>query len=114
MKRLTVLSLWIFVAFLNCAYAGPFGVEMGMSIKEIDQNAISKNPGLYEVKPPKNHHAFERYFVKVGEKTGLCMIRAAGQQFTTSVYGNEIRDRLTRLKEVSKESGMKTESGQLR
>lgn len=76
------------------AIAGPFGLEMGMSIEEIGGNPkeLSSPLGIYQLKNvPKPHPAFERYIVRVSPNNGLFLIRALGKQISTNIYGINLK-----------------------
>lgn len=74
------------------AFAGPFGLRMGMSINDIDAKARSAAPGIYSTtQVPKPHSAFENYGVKVAPKSGLCWVKAVGKDISTSAYGMELK-----------------------
>ena len=74
--------LIIFLFITAGLHAGPFGLEMGMTIDEIDADATELSPGLYQLpKVPKPHSAFEAYIVKIGPKSGLCWIKAIGKEY---------------------------------
>ena len=90
--------VWSFLG-VSClfveAIAGPFGLEKGMSLKDIGgQSQQSKAvPGQYLLsKVPKPHPAFEGYVIKLAPKAGLCHIRAVGKDIKTSSYGLELKN----------------------
>lgn len=87
--KIAILTLTLFVIFSTAAFAtGPFGLEMGMSLKEIDANAKQVAPGKYvTTKVPKPHSAFDRYVVQVGKKNGLSWIKGIGKNISTNGYG---------------------------
>ncbi|RME39651.1 MAG: hypothetical protein D6794_03515 [Deltaproteobacteria bacterium] len=74
------------------AMAGPFGLEMGMSLKEIGGKPEKLRNGVYKiVNVPKPHSAFEFYAVKVGPKSGLCWLKAIGKDIQTNSFGTGIK-----------------------
>lgn len=76
--------------------AGPFGLSMGMTIDQIDPNAVEIGPGKYKIiSVPKPHSAFEFYVVQVGPTMGLSWIKAVGKDISTSAYGIELRSAFT-------------------
>lgn len=88
----------IFLFVLAClfcatnAVAGPFGLEMGMSLKDIGGAPQKLAPGKYKLtNVPKSHSAFEAYVVQVAPKGGLCWIKAVGKDISTSSYGIELK-----------------------
>ena len=67
------------------AMAGPFGLNMGMSLKEIGGKPKKIANGKYEIVDiPKPHSAFESYIVQVSPKSGLCWIKAISKDIATS------------------------------
>ena len=91
---------FFFLLFCSFLFAGPFGLDMGMSIKQIDPNAEEIAPYTYKIKSvPKPHSAFESYVVKVSPKCGLCWIKAIGKDISTSTYGIELKSSFYDLKE---------------
>jgi len=73
--------------------ARPFGLEKGMSLKDIGGNPEEVGSGIYRlINAPKPHSAFEAYIIKVAPKGGLCWIKAVGKDMTTSSYGLELRN----------------------
>jgi len=81
------------------AMAGPFGLEKGMTLKQID-NAQQVAPGKYKVASvPKPHSAFGSYIVQIGPQSGLCWIKGIGKDVGTSVYGLELKSAFNQMKE---------------
>jgi hypothetical protein len=88
-----------FTLWFCSASAGPFGLEEGMTLKQIGGNPQQVAPGRYRLSSvPKPHSAFESYFVEVGPRTGLCWIQAVGRNVSTSVFGAELHAAFTNLK----------------
>lgn len=84
----------------NAAIAGPFGLGMGMTIKQIDPKAKELAPGKFATtKVPKPHSAFEQYVLQVGNKNGLCWIKAVGKNISTSSYGIELKSAFMSMNE---------------
>ena len=84
----------------HSALAGPFGLNMGMTIKQIDPSAKEIAPGKFTTtKVPKPHSAFEQYVVQVGKKNGLCWIKAIGKDISTSSYGIELKSAFESMNE---------------
>jgi hypothetical protein len=93
MKRSVIGSLVtaIFLCVTN-AEAGPFGLEMGMTLKDLGGTPTELAKGMHSMTTvPKPHPAFEAYVVKIGPKSGLCSIKAVGKSIETSVYGTQLR-----------------------
>lgn len=93
MKFIRILLVTVFaVLFAQYTIAGPFGLSMGMTIKDIDSKAQKVAPNVYLTKEvPKPHSAFDEYVVKIGPKNGLCWIKAIGADISTSSYGIELK-----------------------
>ena len=71
---------------------GPFGLRMGMSLAELEAEAIEVAPAKYRVSTvPKPHSAFESYVLQIAPVNGLAWIKAIGHTIPTSVYGLELK-----------------------
>jgi hypothetical protein len=87
----------MFLLIILCMplFAGPFGLEMGMSlekIKEISEvDPIGKGDDVYIITPPKPHDLFELYLIKINIDTGLYYLKAASKDIETSSYGTELK-----------------------
>ena len=93
------------------ATASPFGLKMGMSLKEIEKVCTSKpvyvKDDVYLIKPKKNHPLFESYLVLVDNSKGLYQIRAISSSVSTNRYGTELQNAFDDLKNrVSKTYGV--------
>jgi len=100
MKKISKSVVFIVISlFAQMAIAGPFGLNMGMSIKQIDTKAKQAAPSVYTTtNVPKPHSAFENYAVKVAPKTGLCWIKGIGKDVSTSSYGIELKSAFEDMK----------------
>jgi len=113
-KSAKVSAIIILGLFVQSAIAGPFGLEMGMSIKKIDPKAKEVSPGMYTTsKVPKPHSAFENYVVQVGKKNGLCWIKAIGKDISTSSYGIELKSAFSSMSEKLSKTYGKNETTDL-
>ena len=84
----------------SLAFSGPFGLEMGMSLKDVGGTPESLGGGKYKVTSvPKPHSAFQFYIVQIAPKGGLCWIKAIGNEISTSVYGLELKAGFESLEE---------------
>lgn len=92
--KILVSSMLLFFAFSYPSFAGPFGLEMGMTLsqlKKISDVKPSKVSYIYLAsKLPKGNNSFEEYSLFISPKTGLCKIRGIGKDIDTSVYGTAI------------------------
>lgn len=92
LKSATLIIATIALVQTANAEAGPFGLEMGMTLKDIGGSPEQISKGKYRITTvPKPHSAFERYVVQVGPKSGLCFIKAVGKPVETNAYGIELR-----------------------
>jgi len=92
--------VWVLLAVIP-VFAGPFGLEMGMSLDEVTavcgQAPEEANGNFYKVIPPKPHPDFDIYVVEISPTYGVHFIKAIGKTITTSVYGDEIKNTFTKL-----------------
>lgn len=97
-RKLQIAALFVLLSLM--CYGAPFGLKMGMSIDQIDPDAIEAKPGIYIVtKVPKPHSAFDRYVVRVGPETGLFWIKALGGNLDTDSFGIDLRFQFYKMKE---------------
>lgn len=83
------------------ATAGPFGLEQGMSLEQLDANTESVAAGKYILKSvPNPNPAFEQYIVQLGPQTGLCWIKAISKDIETNPYGYQLKSNFARLRDV--------------
>lgn len=106
MKRLTVFML--FSVLLMCfnsqsAFAGPFGIEMGMSLAQV--KAVSKTApkqmrdNVYKITPPKTNDMFETYYVRIDPDYGVYWLKAIGKDLYTTGYGDRLKSTFKSLVE---------------
>ena len=99
MKRSGIALLIAGLMYATTAMAGPFGLDMGMTIKEVGGKPEKIANGKYKLTSvPKPHSAFESYLVQVSPKGGLCWIKAIGKDIPTSVYGLELKSAFNEMK----------------
>jgi hypothetical protein len=97
MSRLPLLALFYLGG--SVADAGPFGLEMGMTIQQIGGNPQQVAPGKYKTTVvPKPHSSFESYVLEVGPHSGLCWIKGIGKNVSTSQFGVELHGAFDELK----------------
>lgn len=84
---------------------GPFGLEAGLSKKNIEDmigeelKLMANNVNLYTANSlPKKNASFEAYGLLISPTVGLCQIRALGKDIDTDSYGFAIK---SRFKEIS-------------
>lgn len=97
MKRLTIfalLSALCVVLSIQYALAGPFGIDMGMSINEITKvcKAAPKHlqDDIYEITPPKTNDLFAKYIVRIDSDYGVYWLKAIGKDIYTNGYGDRL------------------------
>mgnify|MGYP000855582682 CR=1 FL=1 len=92
--------LFLFAVCLSAStLSAPFGIEMGMSIEDVDKNASLNDSGkLYDVKPPKPHSLFEHYTIEATKQHGVCASKGLSKDIDTSVYGTELKSKYSELK----------------
>ena len=98
-----ILLLLIIAMLSSAAFAAPFGLKMGMPIKEIEKFCEGKAEPLekdaYLVKPQKSHPSFNKYYVFVDKKRGLYKIRAITKLQKVNKYGTELQSQFHDIKE---------------
>lgn len=83
---------------------GPFGLESGLSKKNIEDmtgeelKPYDGVPNLYTIKsPPKKNAEFEGFGLLISPKSGLCQIRALGKNVDTDSYGIALQSKYKEL-----------------
>ena len=81
MKKIILLTIAFLMA--NILFAGPFGLEMGMTLEEIkrkcDYNVKHAGDDMYMIKPPRPSIVFNLYSVHVDDIFGLYSIMAISE-----------------------------------
>nr|WP_318660782.1 hypothetical protein [uncultured Treponema sp.] len=85
------------------AFAGPFGLKMGMSLEEVTEACNGVEPVLierdcYSFTPVKPHPLFRYYYIFVDPQEGLYFIRVATDDINTNRYGTEIKNCFSEIK----------------
>lgn len=91
MKNLTLAAVLLSVSV--AATAGPFGLDMGTPLAELNKQMKLKpeTPAVYSTPSvPKAHPEFDSYALVVTPTHGLCKIVAGSKAISTSVYGAEL------------------------
>lgn len=77
---------------------GPFGLEKGVTISDIEAmvgtslSVANENQNLYIISSaPKGNPEFESYLLMISPTIGLCQIRAIGKSVTTNRFGHQIK-----------------------
>lgn len=103
-KYITVLLL-LNVCIL---FAGPFGVDMGWSLEQLEQNTEwgmivdqeGRNTTYATFYPPKSHDAFVLYYFKCDEEYGVHQITAITANIQLDSFGSSL---ISKHKELSRE-----------
>lgn len=95
MKRMLIFLMFIFFCITG-VYAGPFGLEMGMSLEDIKENCDNHQAeyaenDIYVITPIKKHPTFNKYLVWVDPDFGLYHIRAIQTNIKTNDSGTEAK-----------------------
>ncbi len=102
--------LLIMAIFPALAMASPFGLKMGMTLKEIAKECEGKpkfvKNDAYIIKPKKSHPSFEYYFAFVDKNKGLYQIKALSSLIHTNDYGIELQNSFNATKDrIAKKYG---------
>jgi hypothetical protein len=96
----------LIVVLLLCAapsaYAGPFGLEMGMPLSKLKTLMPNLKPtdraGIYETKTvPKGHPRFTWYLLLITPQSGLCKVLGVTEKIETSDFGTQLVDEFDRI-----------------
>ena len=90
------------VAAKNGPWTGPFGVQMGLSVADLEAAGLTikkEQPGIYSSKStPSPHKAFEGYNFVISDVSGLCKVNAVGKDIATNSFGEDLRSAFKELK----------------
>jgi len=99
MKKVIATSAFMVVS--TFAQAGPFGLSMGMQKSQIEGLESTGTPFTYETSSvPTPSSQFETYVMQIGDKNGLCVVKAISQTISTNRYGVALKERFSSLKEA--------------
>lgn len=100
MKPSKIILLFVVLLSSISLFAGPFGLEMGMSLKDIGGNPIKTDDGMYTVKKlPKSNPMFAYYLLQVDPEGGLYGVAASGQSIKCSPNGAQLKKQFDNLKQ---------------
>ncbi len=93
MKKSILIFVSALLAISTTTYAGPFGLDMGTPLAELnklmklklEKTALYSTPSV-----PKPHPDFDDYRLVVTPNHGLCKVIAWSRIISTSVYGTEL------------------------
>lgn len=98
MHKIKILPFICTMLIMTSMYAGPFGIEMGMKIKDIDKNAKKIEDGLYKGSVPKPHKAFDSYILATCPSGEIYSIQAFTKEIKTS-SGEAIKTKFNSLEQ---------------
>jgi hypothetical protein len=110
MKRALLLCLLSLITF--SLYAGPFGLEKGMSMEQVKLVCDGREPEAlsddqYIIFPQKTHPYFVTYIAWISETEGLYYLKAIGSDLETSKYGTSLKAKFESIEQsLSKTYGM--------
>lgn len=108
MKKILLICFFLIPTFL---FAGPFGLEKGMTLEQITEVCGGIQPeyienDYYFVIPTKRHPLFKLYIVYVDEKIGLYHIRCMTDSICSNKYGRELKEAFDQIiNRISKNYG---------
>lgn len=85
-------------ASTSAARTGPFGLQMGQPLSELELLEGGGEGGAYSLASvPKPMEAIESYAVIAFPETGICEIRAASKDFDSDAYGVNVKSAIDAL-----------------
>lgn len=106
MKRLitfALLSVLCGIFNIQSVFAGPFGIDMGMSLAEVKQVCKTApkhiQDNVYERTPPKINDMFETYYIRIDPDYGVYWLKAIGKDLYTNTYGERVKSTFESLVE---------------
>jgi len=94
------LFLLILFSCVSSAYAQSFGLKMGTSLDVLKKQMTLKDVGNYGYStssPPKGHPSFQRYWMAITPKHGLCRVCGFSKKISTNAYGTELKRKFEEL-----------------
>lgn len=104
MKKAVIVLLFVLLA--TSLFAGPFGLEWGMSLDEVKKHGkivddyveyLDSSIGCF-FQPNKRHSSFAEYLIQIGDVEQLMRIIAIGRDIDCKGYGNEIKNEYENIK----------------
>lgn len=109
MKRERMMMTFFLIVTGVWLYAGPFGLEPGMTLEQIGGDPEHLEGDLYLLKDvPKPHSAFEGYVLRISPDDGLYWIKAIGETIEDNGYGILLQSHFNQL-----ESKLESQYGSL-
>jgi hypothetical protein len=100
MKKWLVLAS---ICISSIAHAGPFGLEMGMSLAELNKiiKLKQEQPFTYSATSlPNGHPDLTDYRLVITPEHGLCKVIGFTDGFTTNSYGQQAKDRFEKFEDA--------------
>lgn len=74
-------------------YDGPFGLDMGLSLDDVEQVCKIEHmeSDLYEITPPETNDMFEAYYVRIDKEYGIYWMRAISDDIVTNDNGTGLK-----------------------
>lgn len=111
-KRIAVFALLFCIITITSVFAGPFGIEFGMTKEIVLSNAILEKElvnGVLVVKPNIKSPLFDWYGITIAPSYGVVSIIAQGISIKTDFYGEKIKQEFEKVKKlISKAYGNPT------
>ena len=108
MKKLFI-PLAFFLVLGASLYAGPFGLDFGMTLEQVKSVAtIDKQsptldsiiPYVHWITPAKKSSYFDTYMIEISPQFGLFEIIASGNIIESDEYGEKIRNEFNKVKDI--------------
>lgn len=100
MRKFLIFLVLVLPSVALCA--SPFGLRMGMTLKDIAAQCEGEPSFLkgdvYSVRPIKRHPLFDTYAVGVSKTAGLYRIVALSSPIKTNKYGTELKEAFNSVK----------------
>ena len=109
MKKKILLCAMILLSLALAAFAGPFGLEMGMTLEEVAKACGGKRPEhigdhRYLIEPVKKHPSFSTYIAWISPAEGLNYIRANSEKIYSNNTGDQVKNQFYRVENALSKS----------
>jgi len=99
-KTISLFFVFSFL-FISNAFCGPFGLDFGMSYKQVSNISKTKpiniESDFYLITPPKTNEQFEVYVVCIHPTYGIYLIKAISKTIHSNAQGTALRSRFDDL-----------------
>lgn len=101
MNHLRMFVIPIVLFFATPAFAGPFGLSMGMTKEQIGGEIKEMGPGYYAITSvPEPNPNFKMYSLIIGKELGLAKIVAVTPAIKTNIFGDALKTKFEELEEL--------------